>query len=71
MIPPPGTEDYHDPVRPLGNGMLMFLIVMTPIPMGVICTAVAETTYFLVSGEPLNDGLQVTWITTSSMKDST
>ena len=51
--------------------MLMFLIVMTPIPMGVICTAVAETTYFLVSGEPLNDGLQVTWITTSSMKDST
>jgi len=52
-------------------GLLVFLIVMTLVPMGIIFVAVAESPYYLVSGEPVNDALQATGITVSSVKDFT
>ena len=52
-------------------GLLVFLVLMTLIPMGVIFVAIAESPYYLVSGEPVNDAALATGITVTSVKDST
>ena len=51
-------------------GLLVFLVLMTLIPMGVILVVVAASPYHLVSGEPVNEAAQAMGITVTSVKDS-
>ena len=52
-------------------GLLIFLVLVTLIPMGVILVVVAVSPYHLVSGEPVNEAAQAMGITVTSVKDST
>ena len=52
-------------------GLLVFLVLVTLIPMGIIFFTVAESPYYQISGEPVNEAAQATGITVTSVKNST
>ena len=54
-----------------GPGLSLFLIIMFLIPVGLIMVVAEESPFHQVSGEPVNEVVQATGITITSVKDST